>query len=212
MSEVPRLLKAFSDGHLIRPSADAPNTVDLARSVASLCGAVRVDETPAQRDISQLIGSHEHIVFVLVDGLGMHLVDQESPASIFRTHLKATLHAVFPTSTAPSLTSIATGEWPAVHAIPGWFTYLPEPDITATILPFVERFSKEDARTAWRDPYERIPDSRAWRANDADAVARDAGPHQRKRVFKLLLRIRAQRRVQIASVRDQGGHRLDRGR
>ncbi len=146
MSDVPRLLAAFDDGSLIRPSADVPNTVDLARAVASLCGATDLDLNVAARDLAQGIGDHDHIVFVLVDGLGMHLVDQEERDSVIRANNKATLHAVFPTSTAPSLTSIATGEWPATHAIPGWFTYIPDAKITATILPFVERFSKEDAR------------------------------------------------------------------
>ena len=52
------------------------------------------------------------------------------------------LQSVFPSSTAPAVTSLATGCWPAEHGVPGWFTYLPDNELIAAILPFIERFSK----------------------------------------------------------------------
>lgn len=145
MSDVPRLLEAFAHGSLVRPDAAIPNTVDLARALASLCGVQGPECGTSAQGIADVIGEHAHIVFVLIDGLGMNLVEREAPDEFFRAHTVMELRSVFPSSTAPALTSIATGLWPAEHAVPGWWTYLPTYGLTATILPFVERFSKKDA-------------------------------------------------------------------
>ena len=157
MSDVARLIAAFDAGTLVRPSSDVPNTVDLARAVASLCGIADLELTATARKIARAIGRHQHYVFVLVDGLGMNLVEQEGPDGFFRAHTVMELQSVFPSSTAPALTSLATGCWPAEHAVPGWFTYLPDDGITATILPFVERYTKEDARKLGVTPASAFP-------------------------------------------------------
>ncbi len=157
MSDVARLLAAFEAGRLTRPSAEAPNAVDLARAVASLCGAAGLELTPNAQGIAAAIGQHDHYVFVLVDGLGMNLVEREGSDEFFRAHTAMELQSVFPSSTAPALTSLATGCWPAEHAVPGWFTHLPDAGLTTTILPFVERFSKEDARKQGLTPASAFP-------------------------------------------------------
>ncbi len=144
--DLARLLTAFERGSLLRPTADVANTVDLARALGSLCGVDGLDLTPNAHAIAETIGQHDHIVFVLVDGLGMNLVEREEPGSFFRAHTAMELRSVFPSSTAPALTSLATGVWPAQHAVPGWYVYLPEYRLSTTILPFIERFSKKDAR------------------------------------------------------------------
>jgi hypothetical protein len=58
------------------------------------------------------------------------------------------LRSVFPSSTAPALTSLATGMWPAEHALTGWHVYLPQQQRQITALPFVERFTGLQARDA----------------------------------------------------------------
>lgn len=157
MSDVPRLLEAFATGRLQRPSADVPNTVDLARAIASLCGVPDLELTSGAKAISERIGTHDHIVLVLVDGLGMNLIEREMPDGFFGSHVAMELQSVVPSSTAPALTSIATGLWPAAHAVPGWYTYLPDPGITATILPFIERYSKKSARKHGATPQNAFP-------------------------------------------------------
>jgi hypothetical protein len=87
----------------------------------------------------------------------MNLVEQEPAAAFFKQHLAVELRSVFPSSTAPALTSIATGAWPAQHGVPGWWTHLPDAGITATILPFTERFTKEDARKRGVTPAAAFP-------------------------------------------------------
>ena len=154
---MPRLLAAFDRGDLLRPDASVANTVDLARAMYSLCGVPNLELTANARRMVDVIREHEHYVFVLVDGLGMNLVEQEPAAAFFKQHQAMEMRSVFPSSTAPALTSIATGAWPAQHAVPGWWTHLPDAGITATILPFTERFSKEDARKHGLTPERAFP-------------------------------------------------------
>jgi len=152
VSDVPRLRAAFEGGLLVRPDAKVANTVDLARALGMLCGVEGLEPGTNCRRIAEIIGEHDHVVFVMVDGLGMNLVEREAPDEFFRSHTVMELRSVFPSSTAPALTSLATGLWPAEHAVPGWYTYLPAYGLTATILPFVERFSKKDARELGVEP------------------------------------------------------------
>jgi hypothetical protein len=137
-----RVLAWIDAGALSRPGQRA-DLVDLVRALARLCGAVV--EGGARADaIAALIGGHEHLVFVLIDGLGVRLLDELDPrhAGFLGEHATATLHAVFPSTTAVALTSLATGVHPAEHGVTGWWTWLPEFGVCAELLPFVERFSR----------------------------------------------------------------------
>ncbi|MBA3848103.1 MAG: alkaline phosphatase family protein, partial [Planctomycetes bacterium] len=57
-------------------------------------------------------------------------------------HEAQTLEAVFPSTTAAVLTSMATGTYPGQHGVPGWFTHFAELGCTAETLGFIERFSR----------------------------------------------------------------------
>lgn len=157
MSDVARLLAWFDSGALVRPDAARPNTVALARAIASRCGAADIAlSAPASR-IAETIGAAGHIILVLADGLGMNLIERLPGDSFFRRHMVMEMQAVFPSSTAPAITSLATGCWPAEHAVPGWFVYLPDDEIIATILPFIERFSKRPLAEVGIDPERALP-------------------------------------------------------
>jgi hypothetical protein len=142
VTDVERVRAALSGGQLLHPNDGVANTVDLARAMASLAGAPSPMLDARAQLVADAVGTYEHYVFVLIDGLGMNLIDRLSADAFFRRHVALDLRAVFPSSTAPALTSIATARWPAEHAVPGWWTYLPDCDLTATILPYVERFSE----------------------------------------------------------------------
>lgn len=142
MSDLQRLLDWFDTGALVRPDAGVPNTVDLSRALASICGMPGIELSPSASVVADAVGSAEHVVFVMADGLGMNLIERLPADAFLRTHLVFEMQSVFPSSTAPAVTSLATGCWPAEHGVPGWFTYLPDNDLIAAILPFVERFSK----------------------------------------------------------------------
>lgn len=143
VDDLERVLAWFADGTLARPGAPgAADLVDLMRGVHDAChGAPAMDDAAGR--LSTLLGTADHLVFVLVDGLGTRLLhDLSGGRGFLADHVAADLQAVFPSTTAASLTSIATGEHPCRHAVLGWHTRLPDFGLTAEILPFVERFSK----------------------------------------------------------------------
>ena len=142
MSGTQDLVQAFGKGKLVRPDADELNFVDLARAVFGLAGSDSVAMTPGAKVIQREIGSAEHYLLILVDGLGLDTAKGLPRNAFMRKHLAFDLLAVFLPTTATALTTLATGQWPATHGVPGWWTYLPERDCSATTLPFVERRSE----------------------------------------------------------------------
>lgn len=141
--ESDRLLECFNAGLLVRPSADVLNFTDLTRALLRLGGAQEIPEGNGVDELERLIGPADHYVFVLVDGLGVAILESLPVDSFLRSHMRATLQAVFPATTAAALTTLATAAWPASHGLPGWWIYLPERALSITPLPFVERFSEE---------------------------------------------------------------------
>ena len=139
MSDLKELLSAFDAGRLLRPSYEALNIVDLSRAVAGLCGATETEPTAGSAEIARLIGPSEHLVFVLVDGLGMVHVNTLSPDSVLRRHLVAELMTVFPSSSATAITSLATGQWPGTHGVTGRWTHFPEIRTVGEVLPYIAR-------------------------------------------------------------------------
>jgi predicted AlkP superfamily pyrophosphatase or phosphodiesterase len=127
----------------MRPLQERPSTVDLARALGAVAGAPSFEAESDVRSLARLIGEPDHLVFVLADGLGMHLVEGLGPDSFLRRNLKRQIVSVFPSSTGPALTALATGLWPAAHAVTAWFTYLQEYGLTATVLPYQERRSQK---------------------------------------------------------------------
>ena len=63
-----------------------------------------------------------------------------------RARVRLELDSVFPATTACAMTTVATGRWPAQHGVPGWWAYLAEHDLSATVLPFLERHSGRKLR------------------------------------------------------------------
>lgn len=139
MSDLERLEAAFARGSLLRPTSEFPTIVDLARAIAQLTGVQRLTASAATAALQAQIGQHDHLIFILADGVGLRLLQELPRKSFLRAHLAGELRTVFPSSTAPALTSLATGAWPAQHGVTGWWTHLPQLQDAATILPFVDR-------------------------------------------------------------------------
>lgn len=151
----------LAEGRLLRPiepnGGGPPTTVDLARAVAHIGGAPLAEGDDAAAALTERIGRDRPLLFVLVDGLGDVLVDRLDESSTLGGAERIGLRSVFPSTTAAALTSIATGEWPATHAVPTWFTHLHRREITATILPFVERHSETALQRFGVQPAEAFP-------------------------------------------------------
>ena len=133
----------FDRGELVRPTDQQPNLVHLVRALAHVGGVPEIEQTSTTRQLIELIGTPQHLVFVLLDGLGMNIVRRLPQQSFLRRHLQMEMQATSPSTTACALTSVATAEYPGGHGVTGWFTHLPEYRLTATMLPFVERFTNQ---------------------------------------------------------------------
>ena len=135
----------LAEGRLLRPiepdGGGPPTTVDLARAVSHVGGGRLSADDDAAAALAERIGRDRPLLFILVDGLGDVFVDRMDPSTSLGSAERINLRSVFPSTTAAALTAVATGEWPATHAVPTWFTHLHRNDLTATILPFVERAS-----------------------------------------------------------------------
>ncbi len=140
MADLNRVLGWFDAGTLLRPDPLRPSTYSLSHALAAVGGAAVDLDEPARR-IAGAIGERDHVILVLADGLGMNLVESLPESSFMRRHLAFEMRSVFPSSTAPALTSLASGQWPAEHGLLGWFVYLPELDLHTISLPFRQRFS-----------------------------------------------------------------------
>jgi hypothetical protein len=146
MSDVERLLAAFSNGELVRPSSKVPNIIDLSRALVWLAGAEDVEVSAGSTALASMIGPSEHLVFVLVDGLGMNLLTSLPATAFLSRHLVAELCTVFPSTTAVAVTSLATSQWPNQHAVTGWWTHLPEIGASAAILQYVKRSDQKSLK------------------------------------------------------------------
>ncbi|MCH8064115.1 MAG: alkaline phosphatase family protein [Chloroflexi bacterium] len=134
-----RLMHALDMGTLKVPGEAMPSIVDLANALASLIGAAPARLSSEAERIRSLIGSPDHIVLVVVDGLGMNFLDRMPTGSFLKRQLASELTTVFPSTTPAALTSLATGLWPSRHAVVGWHTYLPALQDVSTIIRFQRR-------------------------------------------------------------------------
>ena len=139
MSDAAELAAAFDSGALVRPDPALPNLVDVARAVATASGVGGLGPSPFADDLAASLADRQHLVLILADGLGLEMLEREIAARTLREHLRGQIRAVFPSSTAVALTSLATGEWPARHAVTGWWTYLEQIGGPATILQYRRR-------------------------------------------------------------------------
>ena len=152
MNDRDRVERWLADGSLLHPAGGPPGTVDLARAVARVGGVPLAGRDHAAAELAERLGGDGRpLLFVLVDGLGDAFIDRARAAepgggSLFGAAERIPLRAVFPSTTAAALSAFMTGEWPATHAVPGWFTHFHRRGLTATILPFVERASEAPLR------------------------------------------------------------------
>ena len=135
---------ALANGSLRRPSAAAPSFVDLVCAVHRGAG-VAEPPSPFCEAISSHLFERRHLALVLVDGMGMTALADPEVADL-RARVRLELDSVFPATTACAMTTVATGRWPAQHGVPGWWAYLAEHDLSATVLPFLERHSERRLR------------------------------------------------------------------
>ena len=131
--------EALADGRLRLPSPAAPSFVDLVNAIHRGVG-VAVGPKAHSEDLAGHLFERDHLVIVLVDGMGMAALDDPAYADL-RSRVRLELDSVYPATTACAITTVATGLWPGEHGVPGWYGYLQERDLSVTVLPFTERHS-----------------------------------------------------------------------
>ncbi len=122
--------------------AEGVTSVHLSRALARLCGSTIQFPPDRETDLlADLIGEHQHILFFLVDGLGMNQRRFFPSGGFLDRTFTREIRSVIPSTTSAALTSLASGHWPAAHGIIGWFTHLPNFGETIIPLKASERFS-----------------------------------------------------------------------
>ncbi|MQA00090.1 MAG: hypothetical protein GEU80_12320 [Dehalococcoidia bacterium] len=157
MDDVQRLLTAFEDDGLVRPSFAEPHFMDLVHAVGALTRVPDARVEGHAATVAHEVGETEHLVVVLADGLGLHFVEELPPDAWLRRHLAMPLQAAFPPTTAVAITSLATGTWVTEHAAPGWWTYLPALGEASVILPFQRLKDESPLEALGFDPAEALP-------------------------------------------------------
>ena len=156
MSDKERLLAAFDSAELVRPSPEVPNIVDLANALPHVAEPGE-PHSPSVDSLVEAIGPADHVVFVMVDGLGMNVADAEHGGVFLGAHVAAELMTVYPSTTPTVLTSYATGLWPSQHGVPNWHLYLEEIDAVATIIHFIRRGDDADLASLGMTPEQAYP-------------------------------------------------------
>jgi len=142
MNGAERVASWFESGALVHPGSGEAGFADLVQAFRITGQPDGLRAAPGHAAaLAGLLGTARSRIFVLVDGLGAELVETLPAGSFLRTNMVTTLRAVFPATTASALTTLATGLWPADHCIPGWWTRLPQADLSAVSLLFTERQS-----------------------------------------------------------------------
>lgn len=79
-----------------------------------------------------------NVVLLVIDGLGYNYLKRQK--SVLNQYLRGYLTSVFPTSTAPAITTFLTGVAPQQHGVTGWFMHLRELGAVTLLLPFQPRW------------------------------------------------------------------------
>jgi len=87
-----------------------------------------------------------NVILLIIDGLGYNYLKRQE--SVLNRYLQGHLTSVFPTSTAPAITTFLTGVAPQQHGVTGWFMHLRELGTIALLLPFRPRWGTVSFATA----------------------------------------------------------------
>ncbi|WP_435335734.1 alkaline phosphatase family protein [Haloarchaeobius sp. TZWWS8] len=134
----------LEDGYLF-PDYDRYCFANLPHSVASLLGVDTGRTLPA--DVFDGVGDEdefEHVLVVLVDGLGWNQWKRDREANAWFDELTrearvTPLTSVYPSETAAAITTFHTGTLPAEHGVIGWDVWDPVSDEPFTALPFTAK-------------------------------------------------------------------------
>lgn len=114
------------------------NIVNLTATLAEHLG--RPNEKPILPCLAaELKKGYKNVVFLILDGLGVHPMYVNLPADSFlRNNMRKVLTTVFPSTTACATTSFLTGKYPMEHGWLGWSLYFEELGKSVDLFPETE--------------------------------------------------------------------------
>lgn len=123
----------------VYPAYDGFSLINLPHSVCGWLGQPGIGAAPLDSVYSAPLRDHyQHVVVVLVDGLGLDLFQQFLEQNPWRQWLPnsilAPLTSIMPSTTSAALTSIWTGVSPAAHGILGYEMWLKEYGMIANMI------------------------------------------------------------------------------
>ncbi|SFM45141.1 Predicted pyrophosphatase or phosphodiesterase, AlkP superfamily [Ectothiorhodospira mobilis] len=121
------------------PDYGGRSLANLMASLSAGLGGPLPPQGPLAALPPEAVGGHRHVVLVLVDGLGDAFL-QGQPAPFLNGHRLAGIESVFPTTTASGITTVLTGDTPAVHGLTGWHVHFRELGAVLAVLPGVPRY------------------------------------------------------------------------
>lgn len=123
---------------MIKPNYHDGSIVNLVASIGRGLGAANAYE-PLPLLPPETVAEARNVVLLIIDGLG-HDFLQRHPSHLAR-HLRGRITSVFPSSTAPAISSLVTGVAPQQHGVTGWFMQFREFGTVGMILPYRPRYS-----------------------------------------------------------------------
>lgn len=108
------------------PRYDGANLLNLAATIDVALGNASPYPLLADARLRERLLGARHIVLWLIDGLGVAPLLRLAPGGALARALRGELSSVFPSSTAPAVTTLATARAPVAHAAPEWFVWFDE--------------------------------------------------------------------------------------
>lgn len=113
-------------------------------------------------DLTGQLRMADTVILVVLDGVGIEQLRRHAPGGCLSAHRRAQLTSVFPSSTAPAITSLLTARPPSAHGTPAWFIHHDQPDCIVRSLPMDLRGDPASPAPAglwsWRGWMSRVPD------------------------------------------------------
>lgn len=99
----------FDSGTLLHPLPEhIPSFLDLVRHVARVCGVESLPPPRALEErISGFVGNPRHLVFVLVEGMGLNVRDHFPRSGFLERNLQCRMRALFPSTAAAEETGLS---------------------------------------------------------------------------------------------------------
>ena len=137
---------------MFKPDYAGNSIVNLMGSITGACGGRPLHPTLRDHDTADWAG--QHIVLLVLDGLGWDILQSYGAGSFLARHAQRRMTSVFPSTTAAAITTYQSGLTPLQHAMTGWFVWLKELGTAAPILLAKPRWGDAHFNTAGIDYHE----------------------------------------------------------